>query len=50
LEQAIAILRGEAKGFELADEAAEVLHEQGLVASRDDAKETGPLPGTRADR
>jgi hypothetical protein len=28
LEQAVAILRGTAKGFELADEVAEALHEQ----------------------
>jgi C4-dicarboxylate transporter DctQ subunit len=32
LEQAVLIVRGKAKGFALADEAAEVLHEQGLVA------------------
>jgi C4-dicarboxylate transporter, DctQ subunit len=32
LEQAYLILVGKAKGFELADEAAEVLHEQGLRA------------------
>ena len=32
LEQAVLILRGEAKGFELADEAAEALHGQGLRA------------------
>jgi C4-dicarboxylate transporter DctQ subunit len=32
LEQAVLILRGQAKGFELADEAAEVLHGQGLRA------------------
>jgi C4-dicarboxylate transporter, DctQ subunit len=32
LEQAYLILAGKARGFELADEAAEVLHEQGLRA------------------
>ncbi len=32
LEQAVAIVSGKAAGFELADEAAEVLHEQGLPA------------------
>jgi C4-dicarboxylate transporter DctQ subunit len=32
LEQAFLILTGRAKGFELADEAAEILHEQGLRA------------------
>ena len=42
VEQAVAILRGEAKGFELADEAAEALHEQGLLADPDDGR-----PGRR---
>jgi C4-dicarboxylate transporter, DctQ subunit len=32
LEQAYLILTGKARGFELADEAAEVLHEHGLLA------------------
>jgi C4-dicarboxylate transporter DctQ subunit len=32
LEQAWLILRGKARGLELADEATEVLHEQGLLA------------------
>ena len=49
LEQAIAILRSRAEGFELADEAAEVLYEQGLAAP-DQAKDGGPLPATRAER
>lgn len=31
LEQAVAVLRGRAAGFELADEAAEILREQGLT-------------------
>jgi len=38
LEQAILILKGEAKGFELADEAAEMLHEHGLVAPGENAE------------
>ena len=48
LEQAILILRGEAKGFELADEAAEVLHEQGLLASGEKEKEAERLSAARA--
>jgi C4-dicarboxylate transporter, DctQ subunit len=43
LEQALLIIRGEAKGFELADEAAELLHEQSLRAP--DAAERGETPG-----
>jgi len=43
LEQALLIVRGEAKGFELADEAAELLHEQSLRAP--DAAERGETPG-----
>lgn len=50
LEQAILILRGEAKGFEIADEAAEVLHEQGLVAPGESKKEAEGLSATRAGR
>jgi C4-dicarboxylate transporter DctQ subunit len=38
LEQAIPILKGEAKGFELADEAAEMLHEHGLAPPIEDAE------------
>jgi len=38
LEQAILILKGEAKGFELADEAAEMLHEHGLAAPGENAE------------
>jgi C4-dicarboxylate transporter DctQ subunit len=45
LEQAWLILKGEAKGFELADEAAEVLHEQGLLAPGERAEHKAP-PGT----
>lgn len=48
LEQAILILRGEAKGLELADEAAEVLHEQGLLASGEADKEAERLSAGRA--
>ena len=44
LEQAVLILRGEAKGFELADEAAELLHEQGLRAPG--ATERSDPPGS----
>jgi C4-dicarboxylate transporter, DctQ subunit len=47
LEQAILILRGEAKGFELADEAAEVLHEQGLAAPGESEKEVERLSTAR---
>lgn len=43
LEQAVLIIRGEAKGFELADEAAEVLHEQSLRAPG--AAERSETPG-----
>jgi C4-dicarboxylate transporter DctQ subunit len=50
LEQAIAIVRGEAKGFELADEAAEALHEQGLLAQGDDARAPGPASAPRTER
>ena len=50
LEQAILILRGEAKGFEIADEAAEVLHEQGLVAPGESKKEAEGLSARRAGR
>lgn len=38
LEQAVLILRGRAKGFELADEAAEVLKEQGLADQPPDGR------------
>ena len=48
LEQAILILRGEAKGFELADEAAEVLHEHGLIAPGEADKEAERLSAGRA--
>ena len=44
LEQAVLILRGEARGFELADEAAELLHEQGLRAPG--ATERSDAPGS----
>jgi C4-dicarboxylate transporter DctQ subunit len=40
LEQAYLILAGKAKGFELADEVAEVLHEQSLLAPGAEAKRT----------
>ena len=50
LEQAILILRGEAKGLELADEVAEVLHEQGLLAPGENDKEAERLSATRAAR
>lgn len=50
LEQAILILRGEAQGFELADEAAEVLHEHGLVAPGETDKEAERLSAARAGR
>jgi C4-dicarboxylate transporter DctQ subunit len=50
LEQAILIVRGEAKGFELADEAAEVLHEQGLVAPGEREKEAERLSTARPAR
>jgi C4-dicarboxylate transporter DctQ subunit len=45
IEQAVAIVRGKAAGFELADEAAEVLHEQGLLApGEEDAKRGSAKP------
>ncbi|MCE3247447.1 MAG: Tripartite ATP-independent periplasmic transporter DctQ component [Geminicoccaceae bacterium] len=47
LEQAFLILAGKAKGFELADEAAEVLHEQGLRAPGAEPERSGP-PGAVA--
>jgi C4-dicarboxylate transporter DctQ subunit len=49
-EQAILIVRGKAKGFELADEVAEVLHEQGLLAPGEIDKEAERLSATRAGR
>jgi C4-dicarboxylate transporter DctQ subunit len=48
LEQAILILRGEAKGLELADEVAEVLHEQGLLAPGEREKEAERMSAARA--
>ena len=42
LEQAFLILRGRARGFELADEAAEVLKEQGLMGGGLPAEPPGP--------
>jgi C4-dicarboxylate transporter DctQ subunit len=50
LEQAILIVRGEAKGFELADEAAEVLHEQGLAGAAEREKEAERLSAARPAR
>jgi C4-dicarboxylate transporter, DctQ subunit len=46
LEQAVAIVRGEAAGFELADEAAEVLHEQGLLAPGEEDATPGSAKST----
>ena len=45
LEQAWAIWRGDAAGFELADEAAEVLKEQGLAGRRGSAERDGEPDG-----
>lgn len=42
LEQAVLILRGRVRGFELADEAAEALKEHGLAAGQHPAGSPGP--------
>jgi C4-dicarboxylate transporter, DctQ subunit len=49
LEQAILILRGKAAGFELADEATEMLHEQGLAAPGEEPT-AAPLTAARVER
>lgn len=51
LEQAVAVLRGRAAGFELADEAADILKEQGLVvAAPGDGAGFPPGPAKEAGR
>jgi C4-dicarboxylate transporter DctQ subunit len=50
LEQAVAILRGKAKGFELADEAAEALHEQRVMVSGAHEREAERVSAARSAR
>jgi C4-dicarboxylate transporter DctQ subunit len=50
LEQAFLIVTGRAKGFELADEAAEVLHEHGLRAPGAEPEPSGTPAAVPASR